>query len=147
MSTHTSTSGFTFTIREPADVPERLRRPVAAKLMQIGKTGDAAKRAADLDKLRLVADGFAAADIADDLTAGFDLTDADDLNDLLAVALLSAWSLVDPTSLAQVPIGLEALRDLSQRDYSAIRTAVAPFITQMLPDFSPSPDPESPSSP
>lgn len=129
MSTYTAPSGFSFTLRLPAAVPERLRRPVAQKLVELAKAFEP------------VSDGTS--DQKED--AGWELSPddvarADELNDLLAVALLVNWSL-------EVPISREAMLDLPAGDYTAIRKAVAPHATTMLPDFSPTPESGTPTTP
>lgn len=129
MSTHTAPSGFTFTLRLPQAVPERLRRPVAAKLVELAKAFEP------------VSDGTSdQADTSDWSLSPEDLERADDLNDLLALALILSWS-------AEVPITLEALLDLPAGDYAAIRAAAAPQVVKMMPDFTPTPEPGTPSTP
>jgi hypothetical protein len=127
ISSHTTPSGMTFTLRTPDQVPERLRRPVTRKLLEFAKSLDSG-------------DGLTEESIDAGTLDPTVLAEADELNDLLAVALIPSWSL-------EVPVSLEAVMDLPGADYNEIRRAVAPFLTQMLPDFSPSPEDGSPSTP
>jgi hypothetical protein len=115
---HSSPSGFTFTLRPASRVSERLRRPVAAKLVELSRSFVTEEG------------GLAPAD----------LILGDELNDLLAVALLVEWS-------APAPISLDAFLDLPKEDYDAIRQAVAPLATEMIPDFGPTPEAGTPSTP
>jgi hypothetical protein len=128
---HEAPSGFHFTLRPPSLVPERLRRPVVAKMMDVARSV-------------LTPDGREpseeeAAALAMSMTAE-DLARADDLNDLLALALLTSWSV-------EAAISLDALLDLPMGDYDAVRAAVAPQVTAMMPDFSVTPEPDTPTSP
>lgn len=131
MSNHTAPSGFTFNLRLPEAVPERLRRPVAAKLVELAKAFEP------------VSDGTsdqADAPPSDWSLSPEDLQRADDLNDLLAVALLLTWS-------SDAPISVESMLDLSAGDYAAIRAAVAPQVIRLMPDFSPTPEAGTPTTP
>lgn len=119
MSTHESPSGFTFTLRKPEHVPERLRRPVQNQLTKVSAHKD------QMESKTLTPEA---------------LQDFDELNDLTAVALLSSWS-------AEAPINRESLIDLPSQDYKAIREAVAPFVWDLFPDFTVNPDAESPTAP
>lgn len=142
---HVTDSGFWFVLREPQDVPERLRRPVVAKLASFIGT---AKAAFDNDDLAAAVDATAQGvevdeakvkeALPDDLAEVFHNTD--ELNDLLALALLVSWSV-------ETPITLDALLDLPSGDYKAISQKVAPMMTALMPDFSVSPEKDSPSTP
>jgi len=39
---------------------------------------------------------------------------------------------------------VDSVQDLPGRDLDALRTAVSPFLSQLNPDFDPSPDADSP---
>lgn len=141
---HTSPSGFTFTLRPTALVPERLRRPAAAKLMELGKAF-AAANPSDGTTPKPETDGAEMAEVASakaalDSLSMEELARADELNDLMALALIIKWS-------HPAPVSMEALLDLPSQDYNAIRTAVAPHVTGMFPDFSPTPEPGTPTTP
>jgi hypothetical protein len=66
----------------------------------------------------------------------FDLLE--ELNDALVAALVAGWSY-------GFVVSADAVQDLPGRDLDALRTAVAPFLAQLNPDFEPSPDAASPS--
>lgn len=120
MSTqHNAPSGFTFTLRDPEDVPERLRRPVERKLVTIMGHGDLLK--------------------ATGLTPEI-MDDNNELDDLLVVALVEKWS-------AEAPVSVEAIQDLPTGDVKALRKAAAPFIWQMFPDFEVTPEDGTPTPP
>jgi hypothetical protein len=135
VTTHTAPSGMTFTTIEPTQVSERKRRPVARKLLQLAEAFEPVSDGTSPQVGAEDAEPERDVDLSVD-----DLALADDLNDLLAVALISEWSL-------PVPVSVDALLDLPTADYQAVRRVVAPHVTAMLPDFAPSPDPASPSEP
>lgn len=135
MTAHNSPSGFSFILIEPNRVPEFKRRPVAYKLIEVDNAFDSA------DDLPLDPDAvMSTAPPKDDDLTPTHLRLLDELNDLVAVALLDSWSLAEP-------ISAEALVRLPKQDYEAIRTAVAPFVAEMMPDFSPTPDDGTPTTP
>lgn len=106
-------------LRDPRKVSERLRRPILAAqadLRRFGVPGDMESTGA----------GFGAA-----------MTAYGELNDLMVVALVSAWSL-------ESPVSLESVLDLPGDVYDALRQAVAPFTTDLLPDFGPTVAADSP---
>ncbi len=131
---HTAPSGFTFTLRDPEDVPESLRRPIGRVLMRNQEALVAARNTG------ATPDPTA----PDALPADFDMYAAmdrlDEQNDLMVVALISEWSLA-------LPITVENVRGLGKRDYKHLRKLVAPFVSAMLPDYGDDSDPESPPSP
>lgn len=132
-TTHTSPSGFMFTLRPVEAVPERLRRPVASKLVEVARA------------FAPVSDGTTSAIDGEKPQPAFELTPEDllrteELNDLLAVALVVSWSV-------EAPITVASLLDLPAADYSAVRTAVAPMALKMMPDFSPTPEAGTPTTP
>jgi hypothetical protein len=63
-----------------------------------------------------------------------------DLNDRVVLAMVKAWSL-------NVPIEVEPLLDLPGNVYDSLREQCAPFLNDLMPDFGPSEDPESPTDP
>lgn len=134
LSPHSTPSGMTYLLRSPENVPERLRRPVTRKLVElsntVGVTGDGR-----------TPDPFAKPDdSAVENVTPEEIDLADELNDLLVVALVAEWSL-------GVPITVDALLDLPKGDYDSLRQTVAPFVTAMLPSFEPTPDADSPTPP
>jgi hypothetical protein len=109
-------------LRDPKAVPERLRRPVSQALLVMGKNQEA-MTAADATSLSAEA-----------------LASFESLNDLLIVARVSAWSL-------NTPVSLESVLDLPSDLYNALREATAPGMMDMMPDFSASEAPDSPTNP
>src|SRR5581483_6231716 len=128
---HSSPSGFTFVLRPVSKIPERLRRPAAAKLFAFVE-GISAQNI-PLNDEKALEQAFAA-------SAGTQMAHLDELNDLAALALLVSWS-------APEPITLDSLLDLPSEDYNAIRTAVAPLANDLLPDFGPTPEAGTPTTP
>jgi len=57
------------------------------------------------------------------------MNEFDTLNDMLAVAVIAGWSF-------GAPVTLDAVQDLDGPDYDALQKAVAPLMTELLPDFS-----------
>jgi len=108
-------------LRDPELVPERLRRPVIEQSVKAGEFADE-----DLDS-----------DTLDSALAARTMDFYSTFNDLLALALVSEWSFASPVTL-------EALVDLPARTYDDIRKAIAPFIKDMMPDFSVDIDPKAP---
>ena len=105
--------GGWITLRDPKKVKERDRRPILAKASQLRSSMD---------------------------SESVDLVGAYELNDLVAVALIEAWSW-------DVPVSIESLTDLETASYDAIQRATAPMLSAMMPSFEPTPDPESPTVP
>lgn len=134
MNTIELLDGETITIRSPKKVSERKRRPVtrlAAKISgsALGRQLQAGMEAED-------------ATITDE-----DLDLTSDLNDAVALAMIDSWSFKTPDGLAMLPVTQDNLVDLEGPQYDAIRKACAPFINQLMPDFGPAKDAESPSKP
>lgn len=106
-------------LRDPELVPERLRRPVVEQSIRAAKFSDLDMEADDLD-----------ATAAGDAIAFFS-----ELNDTLALALISGWSFDEPLTL-------DGLLNLGGRTYDDIRREVAPFVSKLLPDFGVTDDPK-----
>lgn len=109
-------------LREPREVPERLRRPIVVKAGAIGK---AAQNIANADEVSVD---------EDTLSAMFEF------NDLLVIALAKAWSFEEP-------ITLEGLGNLPGNTYDALQKIVAPMVTDLMPSFEATPDADSPTVP
>lgn len=107
-------------LREPEAVPERLRRPVNAHAVALQDFVNADGEVTAMSPTVLAA--------------------LEDMNDRLVVALVAEWSF-------DAPITLEAVLDLPGAVYDALRAAVTPLAVRMMPDFDPTPDPASPTSP
>ena len=116
-----------FTLRDVKRIPEGLRRPVVDCLVGFQ---------VDVAKLGPEADG----PDADSFVPSAILTAADTLNDLLAVAMVESWTL-------DLPVSVESLLLLESGQYASIREATAPFINDLLPDFSPTPVDGTPTTP
>jgi len=99
-------------LREPNLVPERLRRPVFEKSVSGQSLIEEGK---DLDEQAMKF--------------------FSEFNDLLAIALISAWSF-------EGAVSLEGLMDLPSKTYDDIRKVVTPFVAELIPDFGA--DPEDP---
>jgi len=115
-------------IKAPTAVSERNRRPVEKALIAIYQS----KAMNELE----TASASAIAKTID--SQSFD--QFAELNDLLIMARLEAWSL-------EKPINLENVLDLPGEDYKALQEATADGITEMMPNFAASDDPNSPIKP
>jgi hypothetical protein len=130
-------SGATADIRDIADVTERQRRPI--KRIQTRLAGLPAFVNA-VEEAKAQGDGVELTPeqqlkIAAGMGEAFDLLE--ELNDSLVVALTAGWSYA-------FGVSVDAVQDLSGRDLDALRTAVAPYLAQLNPDFDPSPEQDSP---
>ena len=96
-------------LRDPDLVPEKLRRP----LLEFAATG----ASFNTDEATPEAIKFFS-----------------EFNDLLAVAVIEAWSFGDVT--------LDGLLELPKRTYDEIRGLVAPLFTRLMPSFETDPDPK-----
>jgi hypothetical protein len=108
-------SGGWIDLRDPKDVPEKLRRPVIEKSVSLQEVVGKEEN---------------------DLTSG-DLSNLFGLNDLIAVALVAGWSFAHP-------ITLDGLLELSGSAYDDILKAVAPKTIELMPNFGVDPDPKVP---
>ena len=63
-----------------------------------------------------------------------------DLNDFAALAMIRSWTFDEP-------ITVESIRDRSLPDYDTLRRETAEAAKALVTDFSPSPDPASPTRP
>lgn len=116
MAKHDLSEGWVV-LREPKSVPERLRRPILALT---------AKAVSELENSE-----------TETTETKFDaetMSFFNELNDLLAIAMVKEWSFGEVT--------LEALLDLPMGTYDEIRELVSGFVTDLMPSFSPSPDPK-----
>jgi hypothetical protein len=131
-------SGAWADIREVADVTERARRPIKRVQAKLAANGDfraaveAAEESTDDGSEMSVADQMA---IAEGMGSAFD--DLELMNDLLVAALVAGWSY-------EFPVSTDAVQDLPGRDLDALREAVSPLLSQLMPGFEPSPEASSP---
>ena len=107
-------------LRDPELVPERLRRPLVSKSVK-------AAQFADLDLEASDTDGEQASQAVDFFS---------ELNDLLALALVEAWSFSEP-------ITIDGLMNLPGKSYDSIRKEVAPLVSKLMPDFGVTDDPKA----
>lgn len=63
-----------------------------------------------------------------------------DVQDALVLAMVESWSF-------DAPVSADGLLDLPHKAATALRLACTPFQPELMPDFGPTPDPESPSAP
>lgn len=113
-------------LRDPVKVPERLRRPVMTLTTRLQPQIKATKTAAE--------DG-------DDMVLDADVLERfEELNDLVIVAMVAEWSF-------ELAISPETVGDLPGDAYDVLRREAAKGIKDLLPDFSPDPDPASPTGP
>ena len=111
-------------LRSPSAVPERLRRPVV-KAMFAGIA--AASQTTD--------------NVGQDALAMVDNLEVySELNDLVIVARVAEWSF-------DLPIVLDSILDLPGNAYDHLKLVCAEGLQDMMPDFSLSNDPDSPTSP
>ena len=129
-------------LRDPAEVPERHRRPIVAA--QLGFASS--KQALAAAQTFIATEGDQAVsedarlDAAADLIGAGALSAIDDISDLLIVALVDSWSFSQP-------ITVEGVLDLPSSSYRALREAVEPYLSALMPEFTPNPDPASPTHP
>jgi hypothetical protein len=130
-------------LRDPAEVPERLRRPVTTLQMLLARDPAFANVVKDAkDK------GVAALDDIDESQA-VDMVGAmgeasfarmQELSDRVIVSRVAGWSY-------DLPITSDALLDLPGKVYDALKELTAEGALKAGPDFSPSTDPLSPTEP
>lgn len=129
-------------LRDPAEVPERLRRPVRALQTRLAKDpafaqvitdarGNGVEALQDIDEAQAVQMVSA---IGDD-----SMTLLDDLNDRLVLSRVAGWSY-------EGEVSAEALLDLPGAVYDRLRELCAEGALEG-PDFGPSQDPQSPTGP
>ena len=128
-------SGGWAVLRVPAAVPVRLRRPVEKSLLALGQSQ--AKNT--LQNTPELTDSQKAAEVAASINPAI-LDQFNELNDLLIVARVESWSF-------ELPIAIESLGDFSQGDYEALQEVAAKNVTEMMPRFGISNDPNSPIKP
>lgn len=132
-------------LRDPAQAPERLRRPVASAYQKVrpeilqgleaaNDQYEAAKDSGDQEALKLAE--LARARAAAAMSPG-EIDALSDANDHGIVALVAVWSYPQPVSI-------EAALDLPGRAYDALRTAVAPLIGKMWLDARADPNQPAP---
>ncbi|MGW7424427.1 hypothetical protein ACWGJB_31100 [Streptomyces sp. NPDC054813] len=130
-------------LREPAEVPERLRRPVRTIQMKLAQNpafanvvkdaqAKGVKALNDIDEAQAVE----MASVMGDEALGL----MDDLNDRLIISRVAGWSYGDEVSL-------DALQDLPGSVYDKLKEMCAEGALDGGPDFSPSTEADSPTEP
>jgi len=130
-------------LRETADVPERLRRPVRTIQMKLaqnpafkgvveGAKKSGVKAMEDIDEAQAVEMAATMGDEALGLM--------DDLNDRLIISRVAGWSY-------GAEVTLDALQDLPGAVYDKLKELCAEGALEGGPDFSPSPEADSPTEP
>lgn len=130
-------------LRESADVPERLRRPVRTIQMKLAQNpafkdvvDDAKKKGVkameDIDEAQAVE----MATVMGDEALGL----MDDLNDRLIISRVAGWSYGEEVTL-------DALQDLPGAVYDKLKEMCAEGALEGGPDFSPSTEADSPTEP
>ena len=130
-------------LRDAADVPERLRRPVRTIQMKLAQNpafkdvvDDAKKKGVkameDIDEAQAVEMAAVMGDEAFGLM--------DELNDRLIISRVAGWSYGDEVTL-------DALQDLPGAVYDKLKEMCAEGALEGGPDFSPSTEADSPTEP
>lgn len=127
--------GGTATFRDPKQVSERHRRPVARLQQRLAASAVgqllASKDAMSDEQFEAEARKLLASDEWELL---------DDLNDALVVALVESWSY-------ERPVSLDGLLDLPSAVYDALRAEASKHVADLLPSFDVSPEESSPTQP
>jgi hypothetical protein len=135
MSQHiTLPSGATADLRPAADITERHRRPLKrlqTQLLRFREFGEAIEKAQGNKKLTKADQDAIAAGMGDAFEP------LEELNDRLVIAAVRGWSY-------DFPVDFENILDLPGRDLDALREAVAPYMAELMPDFGPSKDRNTP---
>jgi hypothetical protein len=121
------------------DVTERQRRPIKRIQAQLAAMPAFVAAVKEAEAAQKVAGGELTPDqqlaIAGGMGEAFDLLE--DLNDHLIGAVVRGWSY-------SFPVSSDAAQDLPGRDLDALREACAPALKELMPNFEPTPDPNSP---
>ena len=121
MTKHDIPNGWV-SLRDPKAVPERLRRPLmvmSVKGVNLAESGEVNMDSPEDSKMSAETLEFFS-----------------EWNDKLAIALIAEWSF-------DVPVNEDNLLDLPGVTYDAIRKLVAPMVSELMPSFSPDPDPKA----
>lgn len=122
-------------LRDPAAVPVRLRRPVEKALLLVSRKQSITSALGAAEDPN---DPAVAARLVEEIdSASMDMLN--DLNDYLIMARVESWSFGD--------VSLDAILDLPASAYTVLQTECAKDITKMMPDFSVSGSPDSPTKP
>jgi hypothetical protein len=134
-------------LRDASEIPERLRRPIRALQMRLTKDEAFAGviEEAQAKGVEAVQAAMQDSDQSEALQLAASLSEEsldlmDQLNDRAVLARVAGWSFGPEVTL-------DALLDLPGPIYDRLRELAAPGVLGGGPDFSPSPDPESPTVP
>lgn len=153
--------GGSATFRDPSTITERQRRPVMRAQVRLAGSAigqilgtqpepvaddaDEATKAAYAEANEAYSKAILAA-IADD--AEYDMLET--LNDALAAAMLDRVVVVVndlPVTLIDGGTDVDGVVNLPHAVYDAVRTYAAKHFRELMPEFSPNPNPESPTPP
>lgn len=139
------------TLREPNMVAERTRRPIMTQMGRMGEVAEAAEAATTENARRLAA----GEEVSTKLPELELMSELYDYNDLIAVAMIRAWTYKgvkdeaglwtfdpDADDATIMPITAEALAGLPGGDYDAILKITAPYALELVPSFGVDPDPK-----
>lgn len=127
--------GGTAELRDPALVSERHRRPLTRLQLQLASS--------PVGELLQAKDRMSDEDFATEVTKligtpAYRLLD--DINDAAIVALVESWTF-------PCPVTLDGLLDLPGPAYDALKAETAKHVLKLLPTFTPTADPDSPTPP
>lgn len=136
MQTVTLPSGKRANLRAVEDVTERQRRPLVKLRGELSAHPEfiAAMEKAQADKKLTKAEETAVYESLGDVT---DIIER--MGDMLVVAAVESWDY-------GFPVNADSLLDVSAKDLDKLREISAPYMTQLMPDFSPSRDDASPTA-
>lgn len=117
-------------LRQPKTVPERLRRPLANARTRLSATlPDPPPGMSEADRTQFLGRAISAHP-----------EDMDRVNDLLILALVSAWSF-------EMPVAEASLGELSGQTYDALKAECEKYRDDLFPSFEPTAEPASPTVP
>lgn len=133
-------SGASAELRDVQDVTERMRRPIRKVQTQLAGNAKFIDALGDAEKFKdgTEIDEATQRAIAEGMGEAFDPLEL--LNDLLVVAAVVSWSYA-------FPVTVDNVQDVPGRDLDALRKVASPYLKNMLPDFEPNPDADSPTAP
>ncbi|MHB8671100.1 MAG: hypothetical protein ACYDAD_11200 [Acidimicrobiales bacterium] len=108
-------------LRPPSEVAERNRRKIQLAMFRVSAETREALATTGEDRVQAVSGALKAEDVGV----------LYEINDLLIVALVKAWSLQTPA----LPLTLETVGDLTGADYDALLKATSVHVSAMMPDF------------
>lgn len=134
MNSVTLPSGKSATLRDISAVTERQRRPLVklrTKLAQNQSFAAAVAKADGGKKLTKAEESEIAASLGDVLEL------IEEMGDRIIVAAVESWDY-------PFEVAYENLLDISAKDLDVLREVAAPYLAELMPDFSPSRNQDSP---